>query len=399
MTDSHPSSEPGALAPPNQETSGGSTDPPRPRRYDSSGEGPAPRNLAEVMDDLTGSEPVELLTSSNSASRDLAEQVGDVAFAETLIASGFWWAFSRSYGFRAALRMLSGPESGRNILVAHAQGTRIDLLVFTPALRGEPRQIVINPYADPFDLEDALEVSYYRRRYLLRGEDSFPYLRSFDYQFRQTTLLDAILQVPDVRELSVAILPAPPEVPTSLAPSPAVSVHLPDGSGGATLGVVGFSNRLDHYFATTALHWVPASARALVVNGDLCEVVSKHQPTDSCVIRLECSTNSIPCKGAGGTLRRVMPVLYGQAHFDGATSGLKRTRIIAADLDILDPNRYLAAKIQTEPDTLPGDSGSGLIDDNDRVVGFASTRSAFGVEPAYSSWVCAEQVLRIHEVD
>jgi hypothetical protein len=50
-------------------------------------------------------------------------------------------------------------------------------------------------------------------------------------------------------------------------------------------------------------------------------------------------------------------------------------------------------KVQTRPDTDRGDSGSALIDADDRVVGFAFEKTAFDDWPQFTDWIWAANAL------
>lgn len=90
------------------------------------------------------------------------------------------------------------------------------------------------------------------------------------------------------------------------------------------------------------------------------------------------------------------PAEHRPATFDGAASGHKRTMIRAYDRSVLDPNLYLSSKVYTDPDTIAGDSGAALIDSDDRIVGFAVSRTPLGAPLEFSTWAWAEQVLTAH---
>ncbi|WDQ00097.1 hypothetical protein PVK74_30460 [Micromonospora chalcea] len=342
------------------------------------------------MDDVAGSEPARPLALQGPAARAFARAVGNPGLAESLLAGIFWWSFTDTSGFDRVLQRLSAyPIFGRRMLVAHAGGTRLDLLVLVPQFGRQPRHLAVNDYVEPADL--ARDTRWRRG-----SRTRFGRLLASGIRIPPEAVADAVTEVAQARTFSVVVASAPDEIPTA-APSPAVEIRLADGSAGATLGVFLPDSR-GRFLGTTALHWIPPACSMVMIGGIHARVVERHEPTDSCLLELSGKPPGLRLFGMAGPLRRVMPTMYGTAQFDGAASGRKATTILAADLDILDPARYLAAKVHTKADTLPGDSGAALVDETDHIVGFASTRSAFGVDPAYSSWVCAEQVLRIHKV-
>jgi hypothetical protein len=54
----------------------------------------------------------------------------------------------------------------------------------------------------------------------------------------------------------------------------------------------------------------------------------------------------------------------------------------------------LCNRIQTDPDTDEGDSGSALIDEYDQVIGFAFERTDYNDYPQFTDWIWAANALR-----
>jgi S1-C subfamily serine protease len=50
-------------------------------------------------------------------------------------------------------------------------------------------------------------------------------------------------------------------------------------------------------------------------------------------------------------------------------------------------------RVQTGADTNTGDSGSALINQDDKVIGFAFERAAFGEKPQITDWIWAANAL------
>jgi hypothetical protein len=92
------------------------------------------------------------------------------------------------------------------------------------------------------------------------------------------------------------------------------------------------------------------------------------------------------------------PVLHRPAAFAGAASGPrpKRTMITSYDMSVISPTPHSGGRVYTDPDTIRGDSGAALIDEDDHIVGFAVARTAFGARPEFSTWSWAEQVVIAH---
>ena len=179
------------------------------------------------------------------------------------------------------------------------------------------------------------------------------------------------------------------------APCPALSVTVcGDPRPLATAGVI-WIDGTGRLLAITALHAVSTtqSTTGLLVGGAPASVFGYHELTDSCLLSVACRVGA--SAGHAGLLH-FAPQAHRPATFDGAASGHKQTMIRGYDLSVLDPSPYLSSKVYTEPDTVPGDSGSALIDHEDHIAGFAVSRTAFGAPLEFSTWSWAEQVLAAH---
>jgi hypothetical protein len=88
------------------------------------------------------------------------------------------------------------------------------------------------------------------------------------------------------------------------------------------------------------------------------------------------------------------PPKGGHARFDGATNQEAETRIFSTDAGLLRARPSVQLKVQTRADTDPGDSGSTLIDENDRALGFAFERTGYGDFPEFTDWIWAANALR-----
>src|SRR5438034_4607166 len=79
---------------------------------------------------------------------------------------------------------------------------------------------------------------------------------------------------------------------------------------------------------------------------------------------------------------------------DGAGTKRKVTTYIKShDAGILRNRRTLQLKVQTPADTNSGDSGSALVDQDDRVVAFGFERTGLGEFPELTDWIWAANAL------
>jgi hypothetical protein len=101
-----------------------------------------------------------------------------------------------------------------------------------------------------------------------------------------------------------------------------------------------------------------------------------------------------PKAGLGGVLEDREPARADHVYFDGATNQNCRTRIFGTDMGLLRARPTMQLKLQTNPDTDEGDSGSALIDQSDRVLGFAFERTDYNDFPQFTDWIWAANALR-----
>jgi hypothetical protein len=94
--------------------------------------------------------------------------------------------------------------------------------------------------------------------------------------------------------------------------------------------------------------------------------------------------------GLAGARRERAPGQGDRARFDGATNSAQDTVVMSHDAGLLRKRPGVQLKVQTRPDT---DRGSALIDEDDRVVGFAFEKTAFDDWPQFTDWIWAANAL------
>lgn len=345
------------------------------------------------------------LADSRQASRRIASAARRPELAEQVLASLFWWCYVRTRKFRSDSRGVSGSPIQRQIIVSHADGTRYDLLLLAPDA-GEPFE------AEAHSAYDGLSP---RRRdgaisaiALEQGERMREMLVRAGIEVDARTAILAVNELAENADFRLVVAQEPGETPTGTqitaeagvrpfaAPAPALPVTASsDPRPIATAGVIG-TDETGRLLAITALHAVaavPAKTARIRVGGASASILGRHELTDSCLLAVACQAGS--CTGHAGLLH-FAPQAHRRATFDGAASGHKPTMIRASDLSVLDPSPYLSSKVYTDPDTIPGDSGSALVDFEDHIVGFAVSRTALGAPVEFSTWSWAEQVLAAH---
>lgn len=368
--------------------------------------------LDEFMDRYApgrGSDPADNLADAGPASRRIAQAIAQRGgprpeLAERVLASLFWWCYVQTDDFELITEDI-GERGQRQIVVRHAN-VAYDLLILSPDVT-EPYGIAIGPQdvtspggnsGGGGDLSTvALQEGGRMRGMLARA--------GIDVDVRSAII--AVREVAVRGDFQMVIAPEPAEAPTQApapaqpkgssfaAPVPALAVTRSDVPGPvATAGVIGQTGT-GEALVFTAWHAVSSAGDAvkIFVGGAPARVIGGHDLTDSCVLSV--SHRAGPGAGRAGLLL-FPPAEHRPATFDGAASGHKRTMIRAYDRSVLDPNLYLSSKVYTDPDTIAGDSGAALIDSDDRIVGFAVSRTPLGAPLEFSTWAWAEQVLTAH---
>jgi hypothetical protein len=324
-----------------------------------------------------------------------------------MLASLFWWCYVRTNDFRLDIRGV-GEEGQRQILVSHADGSLHDLLILVPGMRA--------PYCIRVASEPISRANFYQQSAsgnipdvaLAEGERMRGMLSRAGIEVDVRSVILAVREVAQRGDFQIVVSAEPDQITTEapvttgtavrsfIAPAPPLAITLSDDQTPvATAGVVGMDGT-GGLLVITACHAVSAAAaqaREILVGGAVARFIGCHELTDSCLVSVVCAASS----GAGQAgLLRLAPAEHRPATFDGAASGHKQTWIRGYDLSVLDPSPYLSSKVYTDPDTIPGDSGSALIDSDDHIVGFAVSRTALGAPLEFSTWSWAEQVLVAH---
>lgn len=374
-------------------------------------------NLAEFMNDQLGAFPGPLLRESGPSSLQLYRAARNAQLTESVLASLFWWCFVRTGDFQhdvldyvPSLRgeARTGPSPRREIIVSHAQGGRHDLLILAADAR-EPFTIHgvsgagVFPGAQQGIIRPGLAEVALDQAPRLHGR-----LTRAGINVDVRTVPLAITEVGREGTFGIVIAAEPQETPTGItrsdtagpvvrsfvAPTPALPVCRPgEQIPLATAGVIG-TGQDGRVLAITARHPVTDEPHFLVA-GSTATINHEDVLTDTCLLALTCPAGTWPGTGRAGPLK-ITPALHQPATFHGATSGHRQTVIHSFDLSVVDPSPLLSSKIYTDADTMPGDSGTALIDSGDHIAGFAVSRTSYDSRVAFSSWSWADQVLTHH---
>jgi hypothetical protein len=353
--------------------------------------------VSDFADDYLGTEPGVNLSGVGPAGNEVAYATQSETHASPLIATVLWRAFLEGGGLDEFRSMYSEQLP--------ASATVEELFVIRHPLRGgEPRHdllLLVDGDVDPRGIfvnlqTPILEAGWERCRTEL-GAEAEP-----------GSALSVLSRTPEpLFEASRAqsfgvIISRVPEMILTSVPSPAVAFRSGDDdeSNFSTVGLL--VERGDGARGVTAalhaLNGGTTSPDMEIAVGPVRGVVRSVDPiSDSCFIEVD-DIDQIARAVLSGVLMGVTPRNYAETRFDGGTSGQTRTFITgwSPELPVLTPRMQL--RVLTEPDTVPGDSGAALIDDDDRVLGLAFERTGYDQRPSFSSWIWAEAVLRAHDL-
>jgi hypothetical protein len=391
--------------------------PPPPPRHGGNGggrdgDGDEP-GVDTIMDDLLGAGPGPGYEDLGPGSAAVTAAIGGREAAAPVMAGAYWWTVTHSAQFRQAMNRAGvNARSAQQLLVAHAGGTRFDLLVFVPGWAAQPQVVPLRLSRTELTVAFDRAAVDPRRGITGRFRDLYPGVD-------RTRLSAAVREVGSNTEIGVVIAgtgtgiaEVSAEILTSTAtgvPVPSVSVQVPAGSAGnwpaqavpvhvATSGVqaaVGVMlRRRGKWVVTTALHAVRDRPDEIYIGGIRGTIVASSAMTDSCLIELAEDPPPGRLAGTGGAIVEALLPQYDKASFHrvGRPDSIQ-TKVLATDLSALERQSPDMTRVYTRPDTVPGDSGVALLDLQDRIAGFAYRRTAFGIENPFSTWVWADQVL------
>jgi hypothetical protein len=202
--------------------------------------------------------------------------------------------------------------------------------------------------------------------------------------------MEAIAELLWVSQPEVILSRRPKMVPLS-APAP----HLAIRSGGkvSTEGIV-CKDHAGDLGVTACFHGTGAVGTPVTIAG-LAGVVKHADPVQDIVfIPMPAGWAKPPVYGLAGVRSTLAPSEAEQVSFEGAGTGARvSTRVKSHDAGILRKRSTIQLKVQTPADTNTGDSGSALVDHDDRVIGFGFERTAPGDFPELTDWIWAANAL------
>ncbi|WP_448140397.1 hypothetical protein [Sphingopyxis fribergensis] len=205
-----------------------------------------------------------------------------------------------------------------------------------------------------------------------------------DMMFR--TGPDALLAALWITRPEVIVARMPKMIPLQ-CPSPALEVRSTAGSSSVGMfcrdaaGTAGF---------TACYHGTGPAGTAIELGGLPTEIRHASAVQDIVFAALPDGYVLPPdTHGLTGIRRNRAPAQNDPATFDGCTSGRRNIFVTSHDAGLLRQRATVQLKVQTTADLDRGDSGSALIDDEDRVMAFAFERTGIDEPIQFADWIWA----------
>ena len=145
---------------------------------------------------------------------------------------------------------------------------------------------------------------------------------------------------------------------------------------------------------TACYHGTGPVGTDVTVDQHKSEVKHASQVQDIVFIPLDGAFTSRQMAGLGGVLEGREPAKADHVRFDGVVNQNRTTRIFGTDNGLLRARPSVQLKLQTDPDTDQGDSGSALVNEHSMVLGFAFERTDYNDYPQFTDWIWAANALR-----
>jgi hypothetical protein len=181
---------------------------------------------------------------------------------------------------------------------------------------------------------------------------------------------------------------------TAERPTPPFAVEDAAGAQDVSMGV--YSDSKQHGPGlTSAAHGITIGGNYSLFDAgiliDSVQGIVTNSVLDAAFLRLS-KAPRIPSPVGRSFLSGVTPNVQLQHEFHGAQSGLTQATVSGWVDDLLTIEPWLQNRVFTQRILQQRDSGSALIDANDRVIGFAFYNSSTFANPTLSAWIWADSV-------
>lgn len=209
----------------------------------------------------------------------------------------------------------------------------------------------------------------------------------------------------DNSEWPMIICKPPKKVFTCYHPTTPHKVLLEEAEVFNSLAGVYTKNNQGIFGVTICLHCFPNSyvevgKTKVKINGIGGTVISVHNISDSCFVKLDATESQIAnLLDAKGPLQGTTPREFEYCYFMNKEGSKTDTNVIGWSPDIMYFDPYNQVKVLTNPITNPGDSGSALIDSGKNVIGFSFYRTEINAVKEFSAWIWAASVFKAHNLN
>lgn len=189
----------------------------------------------------------------------------------------------------------------------------------------------------------------------------------------------------------IVYLPNPP-MEEICALSPAVSVGR--GNQVSTIGIV-CRDRAGNLGVTACYHGTGPTGTTVMIDQRPYSVQGDDKVQDLVFIPVDDVFQPIAPRARNGLRlpQDLVPAPNEPVSFDGFTNPNSQTWVQSSDPWLFNLDPAVQLRIQTTKDTDLGDSGSALIDRNDKLIGFAFRMSKHGYRPEFTEWIWAPNAL------
>lgn len=285
-------------------------------------------------------------------------------------------------------------------------GYRRDLLILVPFHLPKPLLVPANLY----ELEQYYIPNLHRIYSRLRGLPEYENPR----EIKLFSIIERLLHQNDGEisfngfndEIKASIVVASLPQLEMHASVPDSALEVTDPSGGvlaSTAGVIAY-NGSDHgltvaYHALRVGSTLGYAGQRVNVDGHAGTVISIDVVSDSAFVKLDDGVGHFPATPIASVRTKPAPG-YGQA------ASFKRrgshrvidTKIVGSSPTLLMPHPSVQRQVLTNPDSLPGDSGSALVDDTGQLTGFCFGGSGTSSPLLFSLWIWADSVFDAHNL-
>jgi len=312
-------------------------------------------------------------------------------YADSTIATVAWRILRGTQAYQSLLKRLGATPAIWRLgdfvvtVLAEASGTRFVLLALDPTLSRERAPQAAEVEFAPAELESA----YTRWAQRMREQGGYgPALVA-------ATRPEIVSEFAQTQGFHLAVGAVPLDFEyTAERPTPPFDVKDASGVQDVSMGV--YSDSQQHGPGlTSAAHGITVGSSYDVFDAgnriDSVQGIVTNSVLDAAFLRLS-NAPQIPSPVAKSFLSGVTPNVQLQHQFHGARSGQQQASVSGWVDDLLTIEPWLQNRVFTNRILQRGDSGSALIDANDRVLGFAFYNSSTFANPTLSAWIWADSV-------